>query len=168
MSEIAMIGENGDPKSEKAYGLYLAGYNNREISEMLEVSVHEAAKLIQAEIAYMNSRMSADERIHRHRIEAARLDALMKAHWKTALQGPVHLADGEVDAKTSIDAAKLVLAVIDRRIKLYGLDKPMEDQSQKVLLINNATKDEFMDILRQAQIRDADTDILEGEIEEEE
>ena len=42
-----MIGENGDPKSEKAYGLYLAGYNNREISEMLEVSVHEAAKLIQ-------------------------------------------------------------------------------------------------------------------------
>ncbi|WP_152528509.1 hypothetical protein [Gordonia amicalis] len=44
-------------------------------------------------------------------VEGERLDALLAAHWDAALRG-------------DIDATKAVLAVIDRRAKLFGLNAP--------------------------------------------
>ncbi len=63
-------------------------------------------------------------------LELARLDALQAAHWPQAVAGSVRSAD-------------LVLRVIDRRIKLLGLDQPrMEDGRPRYLVVSAADDDE--------------------------
>ena len=63
-------------------------------------------------------------------LELARLDALQAAHWPQAVAGSVRSAD-------------LVLRVIDRRIKLLGLDQPrMEDDRPRYLVVSAADDDE--------------------------
>lgn len=73
-----------------------------------------------------------------------------------------------------IKDAEFVLKVMDRRAKMLGLDKPIDQAAvSRLVLIAGSTKDEFMEALREAQLSErsaefgeAPTDILEGELEE--
>jgi hypothetical protein len=57
-------------------------------------------------------------------LELARLDAIQAAHWPEAISG-------------SVKAADLVLRVIDRRIRLLGLDQVgRQDEPPRTLVVN--------------------------------
>ena len=107
--------------------LALAGHSYDEIA--LEVGYQNRGTAWRAVQESLNSRIA--EAVEEYReLELARLDALQAAHWPQAVAGSVRSAD-------------LVLRVIDRRIKLLGLDQPrMEDDRPRYLVVSAADDDE--------------------------
>lgn len=64
-----------------------------------------------------------------------------------------------VAANGDIKAAELVLKIIDKRIKLFGLDSNEEVDGSRYVLVTGTTKEEYLEILRNAQ-----RGIIEGEV----
>jgi len=99
-----------------ATGLRLAGASWGEIAEVLDLASPAAAKAaVTADLATTGS--DAEGRDQLRDTEGERLNRLLRGVWRKATDpdSPDHLA--------SVRAA---LAVIDRRIRLYGLDAPAE------------------------------------------
>lgn len=94
-------------RRKKALDLRLAGATFREIAGALGVSLGTA----HTDVATALADIPKEEANELRKLEAARLDALNQAHWENALNGDTN-------------SAKIVLSVIDRRIKLLGLDMP--------------------------------------------
>ena len=107
--------------------LALAGHSYEEIA--LEVGYQNRGTAWRAVQESLNSRIA--EAVEEYReLELARLDALQAAHWPQAVAGSVRSAD-------------LVLRVIDRRIKLLGLDQTRtEDDRPRYLVVSAADEDE--------------------------
>ena len=107
--------------------LALAGHSSAEIA--LEVGYQNRGTAWRAVQDSLNSRIA--EAVEEYReLELARLDALQAAHWPQAVAGSVRSAD-------------LVLRVIDRRIKLLGLDQPrIEDDRPWTLIVSAPDWDE--------------------------
>jgi len=107
--------------------LALAGHSYAEIA--LQVGYQNRGTAWRAVQDSLNSRIAGAVEEYRE-LELARLDALQAAHWPQAVAGSVRSAD-------------LVLRVIDRRIKLLGLDQPrMEDDRPRYLVVSAADDDE--------------------------
>lgn len=94
-----------DARRVKALDLRLAGASYREIGVALGVSGATAFKDVDAIMREVLTEPA--ERVRA--MELARLDALLKAHWSRALAG-----NGK--------AGSMVLSIMDRRMKLLGLD----------------------------------------------
>ena len=107
--------------------LALAGHSYDEIA--LEVGYQNRGTAWRAVQDSLNSRIA--EAVTEYRdLELARLDALQAAHWPQAVDGSVRSAD-------------LVLRVIDRRMKLLGLDRiPKQDDQPRTLIVNAPDWDE--------------------------
>lgn len=149
MSDLVRM---GDSVQVRAYGLSLGGRSTREIADELHITMSEANKLVNAERQVLASYGTATEREALHRQESNRLDALMSRYWDSAMAG-------------DIDDAKLVLKIIQTKMKLHGLDRPMDGVDNNALLIIGTSKEDFTRMLEEAQA--AQTDILEGEVIEE-
>jgi hypothetical protein len=107
--------------------LALAGHSYDEIA--LQVGYANRGTAWRAVSESLNSRV--DEAVTEYReLELARLDALQAAHWPQAIAGSVRSTD-------------LVLRVIDRRIRLLGLDQiPQQVDHQQMLVIDAPPWDE--------------------------
>ncbi len=107
--------------------LALAGHSYDEIA--LEVGYQSRGTAWRAVQDSLNSRIAEAVTEYRE-LELARLDALQAAHWPQAVAGSVRSAD-------------LVLRVIDRRMKLLGLDqRRMEDDRPRYLVVSAPEADE--------------------------
>ncbi len=78
-------------------------------------------------------------------LELARLDALQAAHWPQAVAGSVRSAD-------------LVLRVIDRRVKLLGLDQIRTEDDRPQMLVVSAPDWDEEGYIRQLQAITAQSD----------
>lgn len=145
-----------ESRASKAYALSVAGYPNYEISKMLNIAAMEVHHLISEERERMAQYIPEEERNHRLLLEADRLDNLQSAYWASAMAG---------DTKD----AELVLKIMDRRSKLFGLDRPTEGGlTTRAILIAGGTREEFMEALESAQKqRAAGADIVDAEVIEE-
>lgn len=94
---------------KKVVQLRIAGASYTQIAESLDISLSTAHKYTQQAASEVPAE---DVAILRQR-ESERLDTLQRAQWGKAVQG---------DA----EAARLALSIIDRRIKLFGLDAPQQ------------------------------------------
>ncbi len=98
---------NTDARSLKALGLRLAGTSYRTIGRMLDVSYTQAHR----DVHYMLKEVVSEPAEQVRHAELARLDRLMLAHWPAAIKGDYW-------------ATTVVLQIMDRRIRLLGLDAP--------------------------------------------
>lgn len=96
-------------KAIEAVQLRRSGLPYREISEQLGYWADESGA--RHAVARLLDRREAESVDELRAVEGERLDALQAAHWQAALRG-------------DIDATKVVLQVIDRRAKLFGLNAP--------------------------------------------
>lgn len=94
-------------RRKEALQLRLAGASYQAIADHLGVSKYTAYHDVQNEIADIPKEAAAELR----REELMRLDTLQRAVWKEALQGDT-------------DAVRTALQVVDRRIRMMGLDAP--------------------------------------------
>lgn len=140
------LSRRGETNSEKAYADFLAGYSIMEIASNLGVSTEVANHLVATERDQMRKFVTQQKRSERIEIESQRLDALQSGYWRVAVDG-------------DIKAAELVLKIIDKRIKLFGLDSNEEVDGSRYVLVTGTTKEEYLEILRNAQ-----RGIIEGEV----
>lgn len=109
----------------RAVELALAGYSYDEIAEQLGYANRSGAwKAIQG---VLDAQLVEGVSQYR-RLELARLDALQSAHWT------------EATAEGSTKAADLILKIMDRRMKLLGLDQipPPQEQHRTILVQGNS------------------------------
>lgn len=95
-------------RRQQALDLRLAGATYRQIGERLGVSTPIAWKHTQAALQQAPHEPAQEVR----EIELARLDRLHMAHWPQALGG-------------NVEATDRVLKLMDRRVRLLGLDHPV-------------------------------------------
>lgn len=107
--------------------LALAGYSYDEIAEEVGYANRGTAwRAVQDSLASTTVTLASEYRD----MEMARLDALQAAHWPEAVSGSVRSAD-------------FVLRVIDRRMKLLGLDQlPREEERPRTLIVSAEPDDE--------------------------
>ena len=115
--------------------LALAGHSFDEIA--LQVGYQNRGTAWRAVQDALNSRIAEAVTEYRE-LELARLDAIQAAHWPQAVAGSVRAAD-------------LVLRVIDRRVKLLGLDQPHIQADRPRYLVVTASEDDEAGYIRQLQ-----------------
>lgn len=96
-------------KALRAMQLRTAGATYRAIAESLDYADESGARRAVSRLLTRTEHESVGEL---RAVEGDRLDALQRAAWPAAIGG-------------DLDAIKTVLAVIDRRMKLYGLAAPV-------------------------------------------
>lgn len=96
-------------RANRALSLRLAGLRYEEIAERLDYADEAGPRKA---IARILDRQQAEGVAELREVEGARLDRLQSAAWTAAIQG-------------DLDAIKTVLAIIDRRAKLFGLNAPV-------------------------------------------
>lgn len=96
-------------KALRAMQLRTAGATYRAIAESLDYADESGARKA---VNRLLTRTEHDAVGELRDVEGERLDALQRAAWPAAING-------------DLDAIKTVLAVIDRRMKLYGLAAPV-------------------------------------------
>lgn len=137
---------------------HIAGFSMREISVRIGSTPARVRKVIGDYYENLNS----SERAQKAALEGARLNALQSRYWNSAMAG-------------NVKDAELVLKIIDRRIKIDQLDKPVDQGAvSRLVLVAGTTKEDFMEALRLAQSEEqssefgrAEADIVEGELIEE-
>lgn len=148
-------------RDDEIYADHIAGFTNKEIATRNNVDANEVGQVIHRFRTAVADTITGTDRAQLVALETQRLDALQARYWRTAMNG-------------EIKDAEFVLKVMDRRAKMLGLDKPIDQAAvSRLVLIAGSTKDEFMEALREAQLSEqgaefgeAPTDILEGELEE--
>lgn len=92
----------------KALAMRREGLPYRVIAERLDWGDESSARYA---VARLLDRTEAEEVAEMRYIEGERLDELQRTHWAVALAG-------------DLDAGKMVLKVMERRARLFGLDAP--------------------------------------------
>jgi hypothetical protein len=100
-------------RREKAWQLKLAGATLDEIATALQYASAAAVSKDLARSLQSALNMEAKVANEYRALKYARLERLLRGHWAAAIKG---------DSK----AAMVVLAVIDREVKLLGLDAPVK------------------------------------------
>jgi len=99
-----------------AVALRLAGATYSEIAETLTFTTADAARIaVESELA--NITVNGEARDTLRELESARLERLLRSVWSKATNPdhPEHLA-----------SVKVAHSIVDRHIRLYGLDAPTE------------------------------------------
>ena len=99
-------------KAEEAVKLRVAGMQYGAIAERLGYRDESGPRKA---VDKLLTRVDYEQVAELRQIEGRRLDQLQQAHWVAALQG-------------NINSARIVLGVIDRRMKLFGLVAPVRVQ----------------------------------------
>jgi hypothetical protein len=99
-----------------AVALRLSGASYADIAMTLGLSSPQAA--LQSVTRELSTRIDATSREELRALEAARLDALLDSVWAKATG-----VDGHDE---HLEAVRTAMRLIDRRIRLYGLDAPTE------------------------------------------
>lgn len=99
-------------ESRRIVNLFIAGARPDEIARTMNLSVETVYRERRAalEVIAPLRDKAADEL---REVELQRLDRLQRAHWTQALEG-------------NVGSSKIVLACIDRRAKMLGLDAPVK------------------------------------------
>lgn len=141
-------------RSEAAVSLKIAGATYAQIARTLDYpSVHTARCAVESALA---ATAGEDDREQLRYVAGRRIDRLLRSMWGKATdeKNPEHLA-----------AARTALALIDRHIKLYGLDAPQE------MVHYTPTGAEFETVLKQIYEKASgslpeEADIVDVEIED--
>jgi hypothetical protein len=104
--------EEAAARRQKALDLRIAGVRYRQIGAQLGVSYQTAFRDVQNALGEL-AKLQAGKAEKLRELEVERCDKLQMAHWSKARSG---------DEK----ATRTVLAVMDRRAKLRGLDAPQK------------------------------------------
>ncbi len=97
-------------RGQEACRLRVAGMGYAQIAERMNYADESGARKA---VDRLLSRTDHEQAAELRQLEGRRLDQLQQAHWVAALQG-------------NTDAARIVLQVIDRRMKLFGLAAPVK------------------------------------------
>lgn len=139
-------------RQEAALGLRIAGATYTEIASTLEyASASHARAAVESALA---STVGDDDRERMRFIASRRLERLLRALWPKAT---------DENSEEQIPASRTALALIDRHIKLNGLDAPSEH------IIYNPGSREIDEWVREmtSHLMDAtpeERDIIEGEV----
>lgn len=106
--------------------LVMAGWTYEAIAR--EVGYRSKGSVSKAFWRAVTAHEEANVRTYRA-LEASRLDALQLAQWEEAMAG-------------SVTAAMAVLHIIDRRIRLFALDRPAVERASATPLVDPAFWDE--------------------------
>lgn len=98
-------------KTREIWAMRVAGATYREIATALDLSRDYVKELAHRAMRESQREVGDDLRD----LEGERLDRLQRAHWQQALAGDER-------------AASLVLRIMERRARLYGLDAPAKAQ----------------------------------------
>lgn len=117
--------------AKAAYELRRSGASVYEIAEALSIPEQEVYRTLADRLA--DAARLVDEGTTREivALEAERLDNLQRAVWGNAMAGDVR----------SVEA---VLRIMDRRAKLYGLDKQVETQNVASTVIVQGASSEYI------------------------
>ena len=122
-------------RRSRALALAMSGCTYDEIAAQVGYANRGSAwKVVNAALRSASAGLATEYRD----LELARLDALQAAHWPQAMSG-------------SVKAADLVLRVIDRRIRLLGLDQVGAQSDPPKTLIVNAPVGDSEEYIRQLQ-----------------
>lgn len=102
-------------RMEAAIGMRVAGANYSEIAEVLEYATVDAART--AVERGLAATATEEDRQRQRELASRRLERLLRGLWKKATdeEHPEHLS-----------ATRTALALVDRHIRLWGLDAPSE------------------------------------------
>lgn len=125
-------------RAARVLALREAGAKFTEIAKLLDISTSTAHEDFTRAIRE-TFREPAETMIH---LEAQRLDRLQAAHWKKAT------------AKADVKSATVVLKIMERRARLFGLDTIKHEVSGEVLealgaafrTLDETPLDEFLDV----------------------
>lgn len=118
----------------QAVDMQIRGLSFQEIADALGYADRAAAH--NAYTAGLKLLPEVDDREAMLRVEAARLDALLGAQWPKAMKG-----DSE--------AARTVLAIMQRRAKLFGLDAPTKLEHKVTAELDQQIEDMLAEMARQ-------------------
>jgi hypothetical protein len=113
----------------KALALRREGLPYRVIAERLDWADESSARYA---VTRLLDRTEAEEVAEMRCIEGERLDELQRTHWAAALAG-------------DLDAAKMVLKVMERRARLFGLDAPSKVAVEQMTSVEFA--EQFIDLV---------------------
>lgn len=99
-------------EERRIYALFLAGARPDEIARTMNLSVETIYRTRRAALERTMPQRDA-VMLELREVELQRIDRLQRAHWQKAIEG-------------SIGSSKIVLACIDRRAKMLGLDAPVK------------------------------------------
>src|SRR5262245_27011932 len=100
---------HGAQQRQKAVDLRLAGWNYNKIGKALGISRQRARVLVLSELEKLQAENTLKAETLQH-LEAERLDRLLESAWPKA-----------VGKGRDLKAAELVLKVLDRKMRLFGL-----------------------------------------------
>jgi len=137
-----------------------AGVSNQEIARRFSMTPAAVSSAIQRQLQKMNREalVAYPEVL---RLELERLDALQQAIWPLTQHRKVQLDDGtEVSVEPDIKAIQQVLAIMDRRSKLLGLD-----QNNIAITVDHQQSNDARAVLAGADNRAAAIDAFDPEQE---
>jgi hypothetical protein len=137
-----------------------AGVSTQEIGRRLSMTAAAVSAAIQRQLQKMNREalIAYPEVL---RMELERLDALQQAIWPLTQHRKVELDDGtEVSVEPDLKAIQQVLAIMDRRSKLLGLD-----QNNVSLTVDHTQSNEQRAVLAGAQAQALASDAFDPETE---
>lgn len=171
--------DQGMPLGERVYHLKVGGLSMMEISVRLKTPIMDCAREFRAFQLNLVKVADLETRPQAVAMEMDRLDRLQSAHWKAATEDHDELVTiGRGDQATSvmvtkppsIDAAKMVLAVMAQRAKLNGWDQlPPDDQAvTQTILVIGQNQAEYIAALQEGRrpalaSADPDNDV-EGQV----
>lgn len=136
-AETVIMGALVNSRAEQAYELKLAGMPLREIADRLGyASAHEVTTAIAAQMRIDAKFLSEAGRTGILQMEMDRLDRLQEKLWPAAMMG---------DPK-SVDA---VLHVMDRRIKITGIDAVDASTQQHTVLVVGGNEADYISKLKE-------------------
>lgn len=134
----------------RALELRIQGKSTPDIAKELQIHWQTAQKIIRKALANL-SEQEQEYAEHIRGLTQRRLESLLKAHWDKAQAG---------DEK----ATQIVLSVIDRELRLFGLEKGPSVQLNQVNLVNLPPEE----LVRRARMvgleLDHDPNVIEGEV----
>ncbi len=113
----------------KALAMRREGLPYRVIAERLEWADESSARYA---VTRLLDRTEAEEVAEMRYIEGERLDELQRTHWAAALAG-------------DLDAGKMVLKVMERRARLFGLDSPSKVAVEQITSVEFA--EQFVELV---------------------
>lgn len=160
LSEIERLNRDLDQpdrtnRVQSAIALRIAGANYSEIAETLGYSTVELAR--QAVERGLASTVTEEDRVEQRKIASRRLERLLRG---------IYVKATDEEHPEQLSAARTALALIDRHIRLNGLDQPTE------VAVYSPTERQMQDFLREQAAKmmaglPRERDIIEGEIVDE-
>jgi hypothetical protein len=163
VDDVTVAAESPVPVTSRnaaaAVGLKIAGASYQEIADTLGFAdAVTAREAVERDLAFRASEADPAKREILRATEAGRIDRLLRGVW-TKATNPADLEH--------LSAVRTALRLIDRRIRLYGLDAPTEIVITPTMTEIDAWVAQMVGTARGVQVTEAEIIVVPGEVVDE-